>query len=113
VNVDPERFLDTMLWLVSCLQRVDAKLDKLLQGANVIMADLSELTAEVTRNTSVEQSALTLIQGLAAQIAAAGTDPVKLKALQVQLTANDDALAAAIAANTPAAPPTPTPAPAP
>ncbi len=67
------------------------------------MADLTGLTAEVTRNTSVEQSALTLIQGLAAQLAAAGTDPVALKALQDQLTQNDDALAAAVAANTPAA----------
>ena len=69
------------------------------------MADLSGLTAEVTRNTSVEQSALTLIQGLAAQIAAAGTDPVKLKALQDQLAQNDDALAAAVAANTAPTPP--------
>ena len=67
------------------------------------MADLTGLTAEVERNTSVEGSALVLIQGFAAQLAAAGTDPVALQALQTQLTANDDALAAAVAANTPVA----------
>jgi len=66
------------------------------------MADLTALTAEVERNTSVEKSALTLIQGFAAQLAAAGTDPVKLQALQDQLKSNDDELAAAVAANTPA-----------
>ncbi len=64
---------------------------------------LDALQAEVTRNTEVEASALALIQGLMAQIEAAGTDPVKLKAIVDQLTANDDALASAVAANTPAA----------
>lgn len=67
------------------------------------MADLTELTAEVTNNTTVEQSAITLLQGLKAQLDAAGTDPVALKALSDQLAANDTALAAAVTANTPAA----------
>lgn len=66
---------------------------------------LDDLTTEVTNATTVEQSAVTLIQGLAAQLAAAGTDPVKLQALHDQLVASDATLAAAIAANTPAAPP--------
>jgi hypothetical protein len=68
---------------------------------------LDDLTAEVTRNTSVEKSALALIQGFAAQLAAAGTDPVQLQALRDSLAANDDELAAAVAANTPSAPPAP------
>lgn len=61
---------------------------------------LDGLTAEVARNTSVEQSALTLIQGLSQQLKDAGTDPAKLNALVTQLEQNDDALAAAVAANT-------------
>lgn len=82
--------------------RIETKLDALLALENKQMADLTALTAEVERNTSVEKSALTLIQGFAAQLAAAGTDPVKLQALQDQLKSNDDELAAAVAANTPA-----------
>jgi hypothetical protein len=68
-----------------------------------IMSDLTQLTADVATNTTVTGSALTLIQGFAAELAAAGTDPVALKALQTQLEANDTALAAAVAQNTPAA----------
>lgn len=74
------------------------------QTQTKIMALLDTLTAEVARNTTVEQSAITLLQGLKAQLDAAGTDPVALKALSDQLGTNDDALAAAVAANTPAAP---------
>lgn len=80
---------------------------------------ITSLTAEVTRNTAVEGSALTLIQGFAGQLAAAiaaaqaaGATPAELQALtdlQTTLTANDDALAAAVAANTPAPPVTPVP----
>src|SRR5438105_8321152 len=70
-----------------------------------IMALLDGITEQVANATTVEQSAIKLINGLAAQIAASGTDPVKLQALQDQLKTNTDALAAAITQNTPAAPP--------
>ncbi len=66
--------------------------------------ELDDLTAEVAAVTTVEQSAIALINGIAAQLAAAGTDPAKLSALTASLTASSTALAAAIAANTPAAP---------
>lgn len=85
------------------LSRMDVTLKQINQEMNKIMADLTALTAEVARNTTVEKAALALIQGFAAQLAAAGTDPVALKALQDQLTASDDELAAAVAQNTPAA----------
>ena len=65
--------------------------------------ELDALTAEVANNTTVEKSALAMLQGLAAQLAAAGTDPAKLQALRDTLAANDTELAAAVAANTPAA----------
>jgi peptidoglycan hydrolase CwlO-like protein len=64
---------------------------------------LDDLTAQVAANTSVIESAKTLINGFAAQLAAAGTDPAALQALHDQLSTEDDALAAAVAANTPAA----------
>jgi len=73
------------------------------------MADLTALTAQVAQNTTVEQSAITLIQGLAAQLQAVATDPVAIAALASQLNASATALAAAITANTPSAPPSPAP----
>lgn len=95
------------------LDRIERKLDMLLTDANLIISkeiamskELDDLTAEVAADTAVESSAVTLIQGLAAQISAAGTDPAKLQALTDSLTASSTALAAAVAQNTPAAPPT-------
>jgi len=66
------------------------------------MADLTALTAEVARNTSVDESAIVLLTGLAAQIEALKTDPVALQGLADTLRGSSDALAAAVAANTPA-----------
>ena len=72
-----------------------------------------DLTTEVTNETSVEQSALKLIQGIPALIgaasakaSAAGATTAQLQALsdlQTTLAANDTELAAAVTANTPAA----------
>lgn len=89
-----------------------AKLDQVLaalktlpaQEAKLMSKALDDLTASVARNTTVTGSALALIQGFAAQLAAAGTDPAKLAALQKSLDDSDQALADAVAANT--APPT-------
>lgn len=68
--------------------------------------ELDQLTVQVHSNTDVVQSAITLINGIAARISAAGTDPAALSALTTELNAQDAALAAAVAANTPAAAPT-------
>ena len=69
------------------------------------MQAIDDLAVEVSHVADVEQSAIKLITGLAAQLAAAGTDPVKLAELQASLTASTDALAAAVATATPAPPP--------
>jgi len=66
--------------------------------------ELDDLTAQVAQNTTIEESAVTLINGLAAKITEAGTDPAKLAALSASLTTSANDLSAAIAANTPAAP---------
>jgi hypothetical protein len=83
------------------------KLNVIIGKENTMAVDLSALTAEVARNTTVEQSVVTLVNNLAAQIAAIppSTDPVTqaaLDALNATLTQNDDAIASAVAANTPA-----------
>jgi hypothetical protein len=77
------------------------------QGVEMAI-DLANLEAQVARNTSVDESVKTLVAGLAAQIAElkAGADPAtqaKIDALVATLTADNDALAAAVVANTPQA----------
>lgn len=74
------------------------------------MNALSDLQASVAAEDTVIDSAVTLIKGIPALIAAAGTDPVALKALQDDIAAHATSLAAAVTANTPT-PSTPTPTP--
>lgn len=96
---------------LSRLDRIESKLDYIIRYLRVLAVmevrmsgELEALAAQVQENTDVEQSALILIQGLADQLKAAGSDPAKLKELQAKLDASSGALAAAVAANTPTAP---------
>ena len=68
------------------------------------MTDLTNLTASVQADTDATNSAITLLNSLAAQITAAAGDPVALQSLADSISANASSLAAAVAANTPAAP---------
>jgi len=90
-----------------------AKLDfiyrALTRKLEIQMAVIDDLTAQVAKNTDVIESALTLIANIKAALDAAGTDPAKLAALSATLGAEDDKLAAVVAANTPAAPAAPKP----
>lgn len=79
------------------------QLNAVLAKEDLIMSALDDLTAQVAANKTVMASALVLINGIAARITAAGTDPVALAALTASLKSDDDALAAAVTANTPAA----------
>ena len=87
------------------LARLDLILDKLDLNQENIMAAIDDLQAAVAAEDTVIDSAITLIQGIPALIAAAGVDPAKLAALQSDITTKSSALAAAVAANTPAATP--------
>lgn len=66
--------------------------------------ELEDLKAAVAKDTQVDQSAITLLNGLktALDAAIASGDPAQLKALSDQLGTNANDLAAAVAANTPA-----------
>lgn len=85
-----------------------AKLDfiyrRLSHRLEKAMAEIDTLTAQVASNTSVIESAITLLGNIKALLDAAGTDPAKLAALSATLAAEDEKLAAAVVANTPAAP---------
>jgi hydroxymethylglutaryl-CoA reductase len=83
--------------------------------STTLQSGIDTLTAEVTRQTTVNASALALINGFSARLqaaidaaTAAGASPAQtaqLTALATTLTSNDDALAAGVTANTPAATP--------
>lgn len=70
------------------------------------MKELDDLKTQVEETTTVEQSAVELLTGLSAQIEALKTDPAALQDLANQLKTKSTELAAAVAANTPAAPTT-------
>lgn len=68
------------------------------------MAALDALRAEVARNTTVDASLRTLVQGLAAklqEVIDAGGNPAELQALADEMKTSTDANAAAVVANTP------------
>jgi|HubBroStandDraft_5_1064220.scaffolds.fasta_scaffold275025_3 hypothetical protein len=84
-----------------------------MSSTNALDQAIAALTTQVNETETVDQSAITLIDGINAQIAAAvaaaqaaGATPAELSeltALQASLSAQSTALAAAITANTPAA----------
>lgn len=86
---------------------------RIARKQTTMTTSLETLTAQVAASTTVMGSALTLIAGFSAELAAAKGDPAKLDALDASLKASTDALAAAVLANTPAAPPAEVPAAAP
>jgi hypothetical protein len=79
-------------------------LNALLTQGNRIMSTLADVQAAVTAEDTVVDSAIALLQGLAAQIAALQPNQAAIDALAADVTAKTTALANAVAANTPAAP---------
>lgn len=87
------------------LDRIEAKLNRVIFRIGMIMAQLDDLTAAVNQAVTVEDSAIILIQGIATKLAEAlaANDPAAVSALVAQLNDKTSALAAAVSANTPAA----------
>jgi hypothetical protein len=88
----------------AALKGISASLAAIQKGNIAMAASLASLQAQVQKTTDVEASAILLIQGIAAQLAAAKEDPAAIQALADSLKAKTDDLAAAIVANTPVAP---------
>jgi hypothetical protein len=103
IHEEPDSRIDEILLAIGKQTR---QLYKLTEEEKQMALDLSGLTVEVTNNTDVVGSALALIQGLADELTAAAGDPAAVAALADTLRANNQALADAVAANTPVAPPT-------
>lgn len=86
-----EQKLDTIIMLTTNIQ----------QGGIKMTAQLDDLTLAVNENTSLDDSIIQLVDGLAAQIAELKDDPAAMAALAQSLRDKSAAIAAAIKANTP------------
>lgn len=84
------------------LDRIITMLEKSKTREKQMSNDLSALQSEVERNGAVDQSAIVLLNGLAAKIEELKGDPAALQAFVDSLRGSSDALAAAVTANTPA-----------
>jgi hypothetical protein len=78
---------------------------EILDNQRKIMSALTDLQAAVAAEDTVIASAITLLNGLKAQLdaAIASGDPAALTALSADIAGQTAALAAAVTANTPAA----------
>jgi len=100
------------------LNRIEAAVNALkgdlMATSKTTAQAFADLQAQITANTNTENSALQLINGIAAQLKTAianGASPDDLEALVTQLQTSASPLAAAVAANTVTPPPPPPPAP--
>lgn len=78
-------------------------LNKLNKKVNILMATMQDLTAAVDRNTSVDDSVITLLEGIVQQLkdAQASNDPAAIDAVIAKLDANTQKMTDAVTANTP------------
>jgi hypothetical protein len=92
----------------SSLSRIEQLLHTIITKEDAMAGELATLQASVTKIDTVVDSAIALITGIkqALDDAIAAGNPAALTALSTDLGAKADALAAAVAANTPT-PPTP------
>lgn len=96
--------------VVTKLDRIIQMLQILQKGVTQMAASVDDVILAVQKETTVEQSVITLLNQFASQVQANITDPIKLQAVLDAVTANTTALAAAVTANTPVVP-TPVPVP--
>lgn len=93
--------------LLEMISQVDnnytSKLEQILKEITRMSIEMDALTAQVKANSDAVDAAVTLINGIADRITAAGVDPAALSALTAELKAKDVALSTAVVANTPAA----------
>lgn len=86
-------------------EEIATLLKQILKKESLIMATMQELQAAVQRNTSVDDSVITLLQGISQQLkdAQAQNDPKAIQDVITQLDADTQKMTDAVTANTPAA----------
>ena len=92
--------------LAAALAKIDHHLATLISQGKAMNAIVDNLAAKVAALETVEQSAIVLLQGLKAALdeALANGDLAAVQAIADRIGADTETLAAAVAANTPAAP---------
>jgi len=90
---------------------VERTLNRIWKEVKKMSQELDDLTVEVAEMATVVDSAILLIEGLAARLEEIADDPAAIRALAVELDTKAAELAAAVAANP--VPPAPEPEPVP
>lgn len=91
------------------LDRILSNQETIMSTGNQVSQDVLDLQAQVASDTTVQQSVITLLNGLSTQLGTAKNDPAAVEAIIATMKQNSAAIAAAIVANTPAAPPSGSP----
>jgi hypothetical protein len=89
--------------LIERLDTIIKLLQTTIQKENTLMATIQDLATEVASETTIDNSIVTLLDGIAAQLAAAQAsgDPAAIQTVLTSLQSNAAILTAAITANTP------------
>lgn len=103
-NTEWQSLIKKLEAIHSLLLSLETRVTRIEKKEDQIMVALTDVAAAVEAEDTVIASAVVLLNSIGAQIAAAGTDPVALAALQTDIQTNTAILAAAVLANTPAAP---------
>lgn len=76
----------------------------LFAGGRIMSQEMDALVAAVEANTTVDQSVITYLQGIAQQVQDAAGDRARSLTLAATIKSSTDAVTAALLANTPTAP---------
>lgn len=95
---------DSLAEIIDRLERIERKLGTARRKEHDIMEDLTDIKAAIEENTSVDQSAIALLEDLADRLDAAQDDPAAIADLAASIRTSSADLAAAVAANTPSGP---------
>jgi hypothetical protein len=94
--------------LQSLFESIDLRFDllekTLATERKTLMAFIDDLEAKVAAESTVDDSIIALLNQIAQALKDAGVDPARQAAVLASLQANADKIAAAVTANTPAAP---------
>jgi chromosome segregation ATPase len=92
---------DRLAELSQGLKQLGLKIDQLIKKEEIMSQELDDLTQKVSDSTTVQESAITLLNDLGQRIRDLADDPAAIRALADQLDSEKNKLADAITANTP------------
>jgi len=87
-------------WSTRALRRIERSQVLILTEMRIMQKALEELEAAVEQQTSVTQSAVTMLEQLAAQVRENADDPAALRKLAADIEKNTQRLSDALVANT-------------